>query len=160
MGHWHGYFGIEVGGMTGAQKAKLMAALRTLGPSRADTDWPPYLLHFRMRPDTNVGVFEARFNEEHLTVATLKQFLANAFGVPTATLESTNTSVLLNRLPSPIVSVRYGGIDRLRIILFGGMGAAWADSREECAAYLTVWERAQPWPASAGFIRDQVGEVV
>jgi len=148
MASWHGYFGIEALSMTGAQKATLLTALQALGPSRADTDWPPFLMQFRPRLDNNAALFEARFNEDNLTVAALKQFLADAFGIPVANISNVNTSATFASKPSPIVTLRSASTDRLRVVLFGGVGAAWADSREECAAYLAAnrvaWEPAQP----------------
>jgi hypothetical protein len=148
MGNWHGYFGIEALSMTGAQKTTLLTALRALGPARSETDWPPYLMQFRARLDNNAALFEARFNDANLTVAALKQFLADAFGVPVANITNVNTSATFAVRPSPLVTLRYTGTDRLRVVLFAGVGAAWAESREECAAYLAAnraaWEPAQP----------------
>jgi hypothetical protein len=148
MGTWHGYFGIEALSMTGAQKTTLLTALRALGPTREETDWPPFLMQFRPRLDNNAAIFEARFNDANLTVAALKQFLADAFAVPVANISNVNTSVTFARLPSPIVTLRSASTDRLRVVLFAGVGATWAESREECAAYLAAnraaWEPAQP----------------
>lgn len=148
MGNWHGYFGIEALSMTGAQKTTLLAALRALGPTRAETDWPPYLMQFRPRLDNNAALFEARFNEDNLTVAALKQFLADAFSIPVANISNVNTSATFAVKPSPIVTLRSASTDRLRVVLFADVDATWAESREECAAYLAAnraaWEPASP----------------
>lgn len=63
---WSGYFGIENIALTAPQKATLVAALRSLGPS--DDPQPAELMHSRTRLDNDAVIFRARFQDGALTV--------------------------------------------------------------------------------------------
>ena len=139
---WHGYIGIESLSLTGPQKATLVAALAALGPA-ADSS-PARLNHRRTRLDGDAAIFEAAFGDTDLTVANLRQYLANVFGVAVAQVTAATTQQTFSVLPTPIVTLTYQATARLRVALFGGTAATRQQSRDECAAYLAAnaaaWE--------------------
>ena len=136
----HLFIGIEVLSMTAPQKATLVAALRALGP-QADPQ-PARLNHSRTRLDGNAAMFEAAFGDNEVTIDAVKQYLANAFGVDPATI----THVVAQTAYGPLVTLARAGVDRLRLIQFGGVSPIWAESGEACRAYLianaAAWEAA------------------
>ena len=137
MTAWHGYFGIENLALSTAQRAALVTALRTLGP--ASDPSPACLNHWRTRLDGDAMIFEAAFNEAALTVDAWKNQLGIIFSVDAATIDHD-----LNAGANTIVVFSQGGTDYLRVALFGGIGATWAESGDACRAYLAVhaaeWE--------------------
>lgn len=128
------FFGIENMALTAPQKATLVQALQALGP--ASDPQPAELMHWRVRLDGDAVIFRARFQDGDLTTANLRQFLANAFSVPVAQITSNVGSVTFLSLPSPVVTMTYQSIQRLRFVLFGGLGATTAQSNAEVVAYL------------------------
>ncbi len=146
MNTWHGYFGIEDLNLTTTQRATLIAALLNLGPVTSRR--PPYLNHRRMRLDGKAAIFEALFNQDHLTIQVWKTRLAALFGVDPATVDHTVITRHFATGDTPVVTFSRGGTDYLRIALFGGIGAQWHDSGHECRAYLMAnsaqWEPPQP----------------
>ena len=130
------YFGIENLALTAPQKATLVAALQALGPS--SDPQPAELMHWRVRLDNDAVIFRARFQDGDLTTANLRQFLANAFSVPVAQISQVTTSTTFLTLPSPIVTMTYQAIQRMRFVLFGGLAATTQQSNAEVLAYLAA----------------------
>lgn len=139
----HQYIGLENIALTAPQKATLITALAALGPA-ADSS-PARLNHRRVRLDGDAVIFEASFGDNDLTVAALKQYLANVFGVAVGQIANANTSQTFAVLPTPIVTLAYQSVNRLRVALFGGTGATHEQSRVECIAYLAA--NAAQWEA-------------
>lgn len=135
---WHGYFAVENLNLNTAQRATLIDALRQLGP-KSDPQ-PARLNHWRTRLDRQAAIFEALFNEGNLTIARFKQRLGAIFSVDPATIDHATQQTQFG----PVVTFSRSGTDYLRFLLFGGVGASWMKSGDECRAYLAVnaaeWE--------------------
>jgi hypothetical protein len=132
----HVYAGMENIALTGPQKATLVAALAALGPS--SDPQPSHLNHRRVRLDGDAVIFEAAFGDDDLTVTSLRQYVANVFGVPVAQVTASTTNQTFASIPSPIVTLTYQAVARLRVALFGGTGATWPESAIEVRAYLAA----------------------
>lgn len=89
-------------------------------------------------------IFEARFNENVLTVDEFKFRLGAIFGVDPATIDHRLQSVTFDSRSTPVATFSHSGTDYLRMALFGGPGATWEQSRIEVLAYLAAnraeWE--------------------
>lgn len=118
--------------MTAPQRTALIDAFMSL--RGVNPEGPQHVNHWRIRADRNAAIFEARFDQAHLTVANVTQFLANAVGVNPALI----TSEVASTARGPLAVFSAGGTPRLRMIAFGGLTASWADSRAQAAAYLTA----------------------
>lgn len=128
------YFGIENLALTAPQKATLVAALQALGPS--SDPQPAELMHWRVRLDGEAVIFRARFQDGDLTTANLRQFLANVFGVAVAQITANTTSATFKTLPSPVLTMTFAAVARMRFVLFGGLAATVQQSNDEVIAYL------------------------
>ena len=137
MATWHGYFAIEDLGLLPAQRATLIAELRALGPS-ADPQ-PARLNHWRTRLDNAAAIFEALFDEDTLTVAAFKNRLAALFVVNPDTIDTSLQGHTFDTLVTPVVTFSRTGTDYIRMALFGGPSATWAESGTECRAYLALY---------------------
>jgi len=170
----HVYLAIENVGLTNAQRDTLIDALKALGPpwqselydfttpivyeydqdgeivsqTGGDTiqltryfhgNQPAIMNHWRVRPDKQAAIFEALFNENNLTVDVFRNRLANIFDIDPSTI----TDKVQQTRYGPLVTFARGG-DRLRFLLFGGLGASWMESGDACRAYLKAhqdeWE--------------------
>ena len=142
MAFWHGYFGIENINLNASQKGELVDALKALGQNTAPQ--PCHRNHRRVRLDSDAVVFEARFNDNNLTVAKFKQYLGTIFSVDPATIDHEITTPGGNT----VVVFSRGGTDYLRVALFGGIGSDWETSRQACQVYLKAnqeeWESEEP----------------
>jgi hypothetical protein len=128
------FFGIENTALTAPQKATLIAALNALGPS--SDPQPAELLHSRVRLDNDAVIYRARFQDNDLTTTNLRQFLANVFAIPLTSVSAVVTSTTFLTLPSPIITMTVAATQRMRFVLFGGLGATTQQSNAECVAYL------------------------
>ncbi len=142
MTHWHGYFGIENLNLSNAQRDNLHQALQQIGPE--ESNLPAELLHWRIRPDNQAIIYEARFDDAVLTVNAFKNYLAGVFAIDPATIDHDTSSVLFEDLPTPIVVFSRSGTDYLRLALFAGPGSSWEQSLLETLRYikdnLAQWE--------------------
>ena len=134
---WHGYFGIENLGLNQAQKVELVQALRGLGP--ASSPQPALLNHWRTRLDDEAAIYEALWNQDKISIDSIKQFLADIFGIdPSIISDSVSPSQY-----GPTVIFSRGG-DRLRMIQFAGIGSSWNESGDATRKFLkdnqSEWE--------------------
>ena len=136
MANWHGYFGIENLNLSAAQRATLVAELKTMGPA-ADRQ-PARLLHWRTRLDNDAVIFEALFNEDNLTVNKFKQRLGTIFGVSWVTIGAATQILHYADGDTRVVTFSRTGTDYLRVALFGDVAASWQQSRRECLGYLAA----------------------
>ena len=138
MTNWHGYFGIENINLNAEQRQTLVTSLQTLGPTSHNQ--PCMLNHWRTRLDGEAVLFEALFDEDVLTVQAFKNYLTAIFGADAIDHVTAGTT-------TPVVTFSKGGVDYLRVALFGGVGATWDESHDEVLAYLATnqveWEEAQ-----------------
>jgi len=130
MTTWHGYIAVEDLALTADQRAAIVAAFRALGPG--SDPQPAHLNHWRTSLGGDKAIFEAAFNVGNLTVAKVKQFLADAVGVSPSVIDTTRTQTARG----PLLTFSAGGTDRMRMLAFGGIGATWEESRQQAVAYL------------------------
>jgi hypothetical protein len=138
----HFYFGIENIGLNGAQKWFLFNELMKLGPVSDES--PARLNHWRVRSDTEAIIYEALFTEDNLSIDAIKTKLASFFGISPVTIGHTISSQSYSGGTTTLVVFRRTGTDYLRMALFGGPGATWEQSGDECRGYLAAtideWE--------------------
>jgi len=142
---WHGYFGIEDINLNDAQRDTLVDVLRRLGPDTHPS--PACLNHWRTRLDGDAAIFEALFDEDLLSIDAMKERLAAIFNINPATIDYTLTIFHFGTGNTPVAVFSRNGTDYIRMALFGGVGADWMESGDECRAYLTLfadqWEEAE-----------------
>ena len=142
---WHGYLGIENINLNDNQRSALVDALQALGP--ASDPQPCMLCHWRFSLDSGKAIFEALFQESALTIDAFKDRLGTIFGVGPATIDHTLSNVTFAERSTPVAFFSRGGIDYLRMALFGGTGATWEQGRIEVLAYLAAsraeWEETE-----------------
>ena len=128
---WRGYIYIESLSMTSGQRQTLVQALQAWGV-RNDSTRPNERNHWRVRPDNLAVIFEAVFDDSLMTAVAMRNRLAALFGVAQASVTYATTH------PSygVVVTYTYNSIARLRLGVFGGVGASYADSRAACQAFL------------------------
>lgn len=138
MATWHGYIAVEDLALTAPQRAAIVAAFRALGP---DSDPSPARLnHWRTSLDGSKAIFEEAFNEDHLTIASVTQFLASAVGISPAIIDHAVSSPVYGTL----ITFSVASVDRLRMLAFAGISSTWEESRTQVIAYLIAniaeWE--------------------
>ena len=143
---WHGYFGIEDINLNDTQRDTLLNVLRKLGP---DSNPQPCMLnHWRVRLDNDAAIFEALFNEDLLSIDAMKDRLAAIFNISPATIDDDLTIFHFGTGNTPVVVFSRNGTDYIRMALFGGVGATWEESGDECRAYLALF--ADQWEPQEG----------
>ena len=124
--------------MTAGQRQTLIDALRALLPERDEQ--PAWRVHLRLRLDNQAAIVEARWQDAHITDASIRRYLAQAFGVAEGTVISTATANAFGR----VLTLTHSAVQRVRFLLFGGIGASWETSRQAALAYLAAnlaqWE--------------------
>lgn len=142
MASRHFYLGIENLNLNAAQRQTLVDALKALGP--ASDPQPARLCHWRTRLDGDAAIFEALFNEDNVTIQAFKNRLADIFSVDPATIDHATVTQHFAGGDTPVVTFSRLGTDYLRFALFGGAGATWMESGNECRGYLALnkaeWE--------------------
>lgn len=133
------YFYIEALNLTAAQRQTLVDQLKLIG--RRDQDGnPKNRNHWRVRTDNLAVIFEAWFDEDHLTAVALRNRLAAIFGVSQASITYAVTSTAYG----PVVTYTYNASARLRVGVFGGVNASYQESQAQARAYLAAngasWE--------------------
>ncbi len=138
----HVYLAVENLNLNPTQRTTLVDALKALGP--ASNKQPSRLNHWRTRLDNEAVILEALFNEDNLTVDVFKDRLGAIFSVNPATIDHSTLTPTFDSRPSPVVTFSRSGIDYIKFCLFGGVGATWQQSGNECRAYLAAnraeWE--------------------
>ncbi len=133
------YFYIEALNMTAAQRQTLVEQLKLIGRRDADPN-PKNRNHWRVRTDNLAVIFEAWFDEDHLTAVSLRNRLAAIYGVAQASITyATNQTAY-----GPVVTYTYNSTARLRVGVFGGTSASYAESQAQARAFLAAnagsWE--------------------
>src|SRR5688572_16025858 len=104
------YFGIENLNLTNQQRNTLVAGLQQLGHNTS------YLTnernHWRFRLDNQAIIFEALFDENDLTIAAIKQRLANLFNVAVNTISHSTQQTAYGLL----VTFIHGGQNKMRML--------------------------------------------
>lgn len=121
MATLHVYFGIENIALTNPQRQTLVSGLQSLGQDNNSGN-PAERNHWRLRTDNNAIIFEARFDEDTLTIAIIKARLAAIFAVNVSLIShSTQQSAY-----GLVVTYTYNSISRVRSVAFGYNGN-WPD---------------------------------
>ena len=143
---WHGYFAIEDINLNDTQRDTLLEVLKKLGPETHPS--PACLNHWRTRLDNDAAIFEALFNEDLLSIDAMKDRLAAIFDISPATIDDDLTIFHFGDGNTPVVVFSRNGTDYIRMALFGGVGATWEESGDECRAYLALF--ADQWEPQEG----------
>ena len=136
MANVHVYLGIENVNLNAAQRSALIAALRALGVH--GTPRNEHNNHSRIRLDNDAGIFETLFDEDTLTSDAMKQRLGTIFGVNPATIDHATVTQDWGGQSTPVVTFSRSGTDYLRMAVFGGVDATWAESGQAARAYLAA----------------------
>lgn len=148
MATWRGYWALEDLNLTGGQRQTLRnGILQYYQDNQAPTNLPHEMLHWRLSNDGTKAIFEAKFDEDHLTPSRFKAFLGNVFSIDPETINHTNSSITLDKYNTPVVTFSRGGTNYIRVALFGGVGGTWEVSHEPVQAYLNAnrgeWDTAR-----------------
>lgn len=129
----HVYFGVENLALSAEQRGTLVSELQALGTAN-NSSQPAERNHWRIRPDDEAAIFEAKFDETNIDIAAIKQFLADIFSVAVGTIEHSAQAVSYGL----VVTFSRLGTDYLQSIAFGYDAGwpAWEASRQATVAYL------------------------
>lgn len=139
MADKHLYFAIQDLTLTAGQRQTLRdAILSKYRTEQPPSDRPDENVHFAMSADGTIVIFDCLINEDNLTVATFRQFLANTFSVATGSIGTAVQQVSYGGYDSPVVTFSYNSVDRLRVAVFGGVGVTVEESRAAAQSYMAA----------------------
>lgn len=135
MSNVHVYIGIENLALTVTQRNTLVARLQSLGALNTSAQ-PAERNHWRIRTDNQAAIFEAAFDENTITIAAVKQYLATIFNVDVSTITHSSQMVSYGLLITLIRSAT----NQIRLVLFGYDGGipTWQQSGAAVRAYLAA----------------------
>lgn len=137
------YFGIENINLTNQQRNTLVAGLQQLGHNTSHLTNERN--HWRIRLDNQAVIFEALFDENDLTIAAIKQRLANLFNVAVDTISHSTQQTAYGLL----VTFIHGGQNKMRMIAFGHDGNAWGTWAESnLAVHVYLFNNLLAWDDS------------
>lgn len=128
---WRGYFFIADLGMADSQRQTLIDALKAWGTHNLSL-YPNERNHWAVRPDGLAVIFEAVFDDSMLTVLRFRTKLAELYEVAVDTITATTTSTVYG----PLATFKYLGVNKLRMGIFGGLTATWAESHAAVLQFL------------------------
>jgi hypothetical protein len=134
MANIHTYIGIENLNLTNNQRNQLVATIQALGAANNSVQ-PAERNHWRVRPDNDAAIFEALFDEDTITIDSIKQFLANIFGIAVGTINHATQQTQYGLL----ATFSRNGTDYVRLISFGHDGdwSTWQESNAAVRDYLS-----------------------
>jgi hypothetical protein len=136
MTDWHGYLAVEDIALTAPQREAIMNAFRDMGPEAGPNQ---HLLQFRPSLDGSKAIFEALFQQANVTIENVKQIIADAVGIDPGMIDDTSQQTQYG----PAVTFS-AGTDRVRFLLFDGVGGEWEQSRIKCRDFIAAnsedWE--------------------
>lgn len=112
---------------------ELFEAMGTKGSSM-----PASNLHWRTRLDGDAVIYESMFDTEEVSIAAFKQLLADEFGVLIADIEIVVDSDSYAGGTTTTWQFMYNAVNRFKVERFGGGGATWKQSGDECRKYLSI----------------------
>ncbi len=131
------YFGAENLALSNAQRNAFRDWVLTLG--RRDTSiYPNERMQPRYRLDGQAMIFEATFEEDHITMQAFTNRLGVIFGVDPATITPRQNTQSWGGIPNRIYTFRRGATDYIRTVMFGFNGGgfpSWNLSNQACIAY-------------------------
>jgi hypothetical protein len=125
------YFFVEDLNLTAGQRQTLIDQLKAIG-RRDDAPNPKDLNHWRIRPDNRAVIYEAWFDEDHLTAIGMRDRLASIFGVAPATITFSTTQTAYG----PAVTYTHSAQQKLRLGVFGGVSASYQQSQAAVQQFL------------------------
>jgi hypothetical protein len=125
------YFYIESLALTGPQVETLVTQLKALGQANAHLI-PRYRNHWRIRPDNLAAIFEGVFDDTDLTAVKVRNRLAAIFSVSQASVTYATTQTDYG----PVITFTYNSSARLRLGVFGGPAATYAQSQAAVIHFL------------------------
>jgi len=141
---WHGYFAIEDINMNATQRQALWDELQTRMSTSIEFGQPSEFPQYRFNNDRTKIIIEAKFRQSALTIDKFKQRLGAIFGVNPDTIDHATNQVVLDVLPTPIVTFSRLGTNYIRFVAFGGIESTWLESQIEVTEYLkqnsSEWE--------------------
>jgi len=141
---WHGYFGIENLNLSDTQRATLVSDLKGLGvvPDRRQPCW---LNHWKTRSDNQAVIYEALWNADNITIQAVKNRLGVIFDISPSLISHATQTQSFAGYATQIITFDYGGINYIRMAVFGGVSTAREISRQECVGYIIAnvdeWEQ-------------------
>lgn len=135
MASFFGYILLQDLGLTTAQRATLVAALRALGPTESPS--PARLNHGRVSLDQTQVILEADFDDATLSAVAIRNRLASIFGVANTSITYATTRPTFGTRESVAVTFSYQTAPRLRLTVFAGLTSTHGESGDECRAYLS-----------------------
>lgn len=133
MSERHFYIGAENGALTNAERLSFVQWLFSQGRSDADAQ-PARRMHRRIRLDNDAVIFEAVFDDDSVDVPAIKARLAFILQTDVSNITHTTTTNSFGR----VVTFRLSSVIQVRLIVFGGLSATWAQSRAATEAYLVA----------------------
>lgn len=135
------YFYVESLALTVSQVNTLVTQLKALGQRNDDSN-PRFRNHWRIRPDNQAAIFEGVFDSSDLTSLKARNRLAAIFGVTQLSVTYATSSTGYG----PLVTFTYNSVDQLRLGVFGGVSASYADSQAAVRQFLS--DNAAAWGES------------
>ena len=84
-------------------------------------------------------IYESKFDTSEVSIAAFKQLLADEFGVDVGDIETVTSSADYAGIGTTVWQFNYGGQERFKVERFGGGGATWMESGDECRGYLKLY---------------------
>ncbi len=132
---WHGYVGFQDLNLTRNQRRVLWNVFRDLPPAML-TGQPKHLNQFRVSLDNKKAICELLFNEGDITIANIKKKLATLFGVDEGNISTAQKSIEYGWSHSPVWTFAYNSTNYFRVVVFGGVGADWLQSKDAAKDYI------------------------
>lgn len=147
MANQHVYILLVNLALNNTQRNTLAAAIFALG--REENGPCHRRMIRRIRLDNQAMFFRAVFNEDHLTLPSLVNFVANALGVAANTITTNVSTTPLADRNTQIVTLGRGGTDYIEFWLLGKSNSTWPTvqqsgdaARAYHAAHRAEWETA------------------
>ncbi len=134
----HVYFVVERYNIGDSNWAALIALFEDMGTH--DSKMPAENSHWRTRLDGDAVIYESKFDTSEVSIAAFKQLLADEFGVDVADIGIDVGTAYYTQVGTTTWMFNYSGQYRFYIERFGGGGATWEQSGDECRGYLKMWQ--------------------
>ncbi len=125
---WHGYIGLEDINLGATRFNQLLDIAYSQG--RKKDAQPCRITHGRSVSATR-HILEAMFRYGELSAQHTKNWLGAVLDVDAVTIDDAGND--------DTITFSQGGVDYLKLYLFGGLDSAWMQSGDECRARLATW---------------------
>lgn len=134
---WHGYFVVERLNIGISNWNVLIALFEVMGTE--GSPMPAFNTHWCTRLDGDAVIYESMFDTSEISVEAFKQMLADEFGVPIEEIDDVETHESYAGGTTAAYIFLYNTIERFKVERFGGGGATWLQSGNECRGYLSLY---------------------